>query len=254
MTQYEEHQLFFEARFAEIKTLGFTPEQEEKFEDFFEQYQHMHDVEPFEVLSDQGRPAVKWTLKNGSIYVVWNDNDTWEYLATRDKSDEKFGYKEEYSYSGGPTFSIVEERNNNRNHHYYCLPDGAEKMIIKKVEWSKDYKPLDRWCVTLEWVTSRYDGTQGGYCRYKNRLHYFHCIEETDLERHRMFAMYHLTTWQRIKAWYTHLKWYISHGNRLLYALNWWNWRDLFGIQRKYSWDFAKKYGEPVAYFTEWRS
>lgn len=195
---------------------------------------------------------MKWTLKHGYVVVIWHDDDTWTWNAVFDDTGIKYGFKRHYSYTGKSTFTIDEK--SGRVHHYYCLPSEVEKLFIIPIEWNKDWKPVNNYEVHVEWVTSKYDGPLGGYCRYKNRLHYFYMCEETEIERHRMFAIYRLTTWQRMMAWYRHLKWYISHGNKFLYAMNWWSWKDLFGIKPKYSWDFAKKYGEPVAYFTDRRS
>lgn len=251
--QYEDHVALFEKKYEELNQLPISEELMTIVDDFLNNYHYCHIVQPFEIKLVEGRVNIMWTVEHACVSVFLGTDETWEWHALVDAHEMgKYGiHQRKFDYIGPPSFYI--DKKDGTRQPYYVLPDEVDKMFKIRVEFSKDYNPVRYWQCPVEWVTGKYDGMLSGYCRYKNRLHYFDCIEETDIERHRMFAVYYLTRWQRMCAWYLHMIWIWSYGSKLLRKFIWWDWRKTFGFKSKAFVRIDPKdlYGDPVAFFTE---
>lgn len=175
------------------------------------------------------KPEFFWKLPNGYISVIFDTDTTnwsWKAEATIDDYDS-IQYKAYYEYSGKESWSFkVPEKS--ETVYGYCLPSDVEKLYQLPDNFSKNYTPLlnqkNGRVPKILWSVAYWDGPISGYCEFNSQLCYFDLVEETEFERHRMYAVYELSYREQINAWFEHLKWNLTLQTpfrRLIYFLRW---------------------------------
>lgn len=185
-------------------------------------------LRPFNVQQDiDGSIRIRWDYDLTHVNVLFfADCDDWHWDATtihQDTSmrhlDANNSYVCSYSHHGMCSFRV-------KNTPYYALPDVVEQLISTSDEFKGLYHPLlKKHEYHVNWVTNRYDGMLSGYCSLKGKLHYFDNVEETPYQRKRMFAVYELSYFERIKAHIQHHQWNIVSTTSWMWAIKMWIYR-----------------------------
>lgn len=151
---------------------------------------------------------VRWNQEGNTAWAQFHPSTTdWAWGATTVRSDGRdhesdTGYSVTYEHNGLCSYII-------RDTPHYFFPDDVEKIISTPDAFSKEYYPhLESYQYFVVWVTNKYDGMLSGYCRVNGKLHYFDCIEETYYQRKRMYAVYELSLYERLKVWMQYHKWH----------------------------------------------
>lgn len=167
------------------------------------------DLKPFVINRFGDSIGVWWDHGDDHVWALFSPHTTdWEWSATTVQTDGNgedgnTDYIATYRHRGQCSFtsSVTGEP-------HYFFPDAVEQIVSTPDEFKQEYHPvLAPHEYTISWITNKYDGMLSGYCRYKNKLHYVTMVEETDYQRRRMYAIYELSSWERVAAYYQHAKW-----------------------------------------------
>lgn len=240
MDPYEKQEQLFQDFETKLNETDALQQHKDGLLSLMDEVRYSHLIHPFTLQVIGDRVGVRWELPDATISVMFGPDYDWEYhLIHHMKMSEGNVFVKRIDYAGGPP--LIHEGT-----PYYWLPEEILVILSVPEPFRVQYTPLltpDEYQV--EWETNNYDGMISGYIRYKNRLHYADCIEETPYEHVRVFAVYHLSTWHRMFAWFDHLKWYAAFGNKWLWKFHYWSVEKrnrMFGSP-------AQRYGDPVAYF-----
>ena len=189
-----------------------------EFEDEF----YSHRVNTNLLISFDGRVLFTWGLPDGEVQVRFLGDGIWSYSVNTSNLQMNFEGK-------GIEYSMIDRTYDDGESPYmFFVNETVGKVIYKDDEFQNEYEPVYRLTtsdpipnhsVQILWSTNKWDGPLEGYCWFNKELHYFSMIEETDIDRKRMYALHKLNIWEKVKARIDHYSWIKITSIKLLWKL-----------------------------------
>lgn len=108
---------------------------------------------------------------------------------------------------------------------FYWLPDSILQSIKLPEKFNTHVtRMIHRQSqLSMLWATIRYDGLMAGFCYYNDRIHYYRCVEETEHEGKRLYALYSLPWYERVRAILKRWGWTCTLRHTPLWSIySWW--------------------------------
>lgn len=209
--------------FAQNTNLGVDEEQFARLYDFLIDTHGTIKLRPFTTQVALNKVGVKWVIESGYVSVWFGPGDDWsweahaiEQLEATSEEDSDNSFAITYEHSGKCSFRVSGKP-------YYHFPDEVEELIAEPDTFDGEYLPrLKPYQYEIVWVTNKYDGMLSGYVRVDNKIHYCDVVEETEFTSNRMFAVYELSFWERLKVWRRYHWWHLVIANSTLWKYHWW--------------------------------
>lgn len=213
--------------------------------EYIEKYKEIIlDVKKF--LSDEfcSKRKGQLTLRvlDNQITLLWNSeeflgeitfwgNAKWEYHFTKKEVKNNQENILTISFKGEAySFMCMEKK-----HYAFLLEKAVDGLTKEKDEFEYDYQPLFKIDkanrnlpnhINYGWTTSVWDGPLAGYCYHNHKLCYFDLEEETEYDRNRMYVIYKLNIWDKVKAYWQHYRWtYIIRKYQWVWNLHLWTYK-----------------------------
>lgn len=170
-----------------------------------------------------------WNSEEFEGYVIFYGDANWEYHFIKQEVKNDKSNTLEISFKGEAySFMCMEKK-----HYSFLLEESVDELTKEHDDFEYDYQPLFRVDranrnlpehINYGWTTSVWDGPLAGYCYYNQGLCYFDLEEETEYDRHRMYAIYKLNLFDKIKAYYSHYRWtHITRRYKWAWNFHLWN-------------------------------
>ena len=226
MSAYDDQLMMFERVLKDAELLTSDANQLKHLGSFLDAISSR--VKPCRAQLINSKVGVRWEWDTGYVSVLFGSDDSWEWIS---ESASCFGgckeyiFDKKYSFSGGSSYTSKSIRGPIYGPIYW-LPEEVLNLIKVPDTFEGTYEPMiEKHNYDVVWETSRYDGMLAGYCQYKGKLHLFEHVEETEFERHRMFAVFELPFLERITVWWRYHAWHTTLYNHVLWNMHTYVWR-----------------------------
>jgi hypothetical protein len=182
-----------------------------------------------------------WVLPKASVKIAFSlTDDTWDVYAW---DVDKRGLACTRHYSGSETFVT------SRGEKFYVIPSEVANFIFVDDEFDTKVDLIQPYEYRVVWITSKYDGMLSGYCYYDRNLCYFDMVEETPMQRKRLFAIYKLSVLKRLMVWKRYHMWHFSLAHNVVFNIRTWFWRRRIKKASLKDGVNTNQHGTPIAYF-----
>jgi hypothetical protein len=155
---------------------------------------------------------------HGFIFFYGNGKWKYEFNVKTTTDNETIIHHDDnlkYEFTGnGPLMGFHRE---GKSDYVLSLNEELEKLLVIPEPFSKDYNPL--YAINTNphyhmenkvkwgWRLGYYDGPLSGYCYLNKKMYYYDMVDEKDYSGDRMYALYELSNWQKVRAYICHYAW-----------------------------------------------
>lgn len=185
---YQQQRDNIEAVGHSLEQLGASQIQLDSISSFMEECVDTHYVYPMNVYTNASQVGVCWETEKGRVQATFADDKTWSWRC-------EFTSGVVSSFSGMPLSYHIGK--STVPTYFYSLPSEVMNVITRDEPFEHE-TTIQRSNVRIVLCDCYYDGPLSGYCVYQRRLYRFDLEEETDIRRHRQYAVRQIPTWMCI--------------------------------------------------------
>jgi len=196
-----------------------------------------------EIYNEHDCVVFVWNNSNGKLVIKFFGYGQWCY--------ELNTLTAHFQFEGtGHKWTDEDLYNQKDSPYFFYLEKCTEEVLSQKDEFMNNYSPMVEYdsrrnnftnYVSMEWCTNKYDGPLSGYCKLNRKLYYFDMIEETNISRERMYAIYNLNTFERVIAHINRKRWSLITNNKFLWILYMWHYKVKQDLQLLFHTDYNKR-------------